>query len=117
MLSSCEIVLLLPAWAVREMISSAVHLLVQLTRFPDGVRRITWVTELTGRDGNTILTNDLFRYVQTGVDENGKSLGFFTGMGKPPKFYKEFKLGGIDVPLSLFTKKEGTDQFMRGGGK
>ena len=55
------------------MIASAVHMVIQLTRFPDGVRRVTWVTEITGRDGNTILTNDIFRYVQTGVDEDGKS--------------------------------------------
>jgi pilus assembly protein CpaF len=112
MMSSAE----LPIWAVREMIASAVHMIVQLTRFSDGVRRITWVTELTGRDGNTILTNDLFRYVQTGVDDDGKSIGIFTGCGKPPKFYKEFKLGGIDMPLELFEKKEGADAYLRGGG-
>jgi len=105
----------LPVWAVREMISSAVHLIVQLTRFADGKRRVTYVTEITGRDGNTLLTQDLFRFCQTGVDEAGKSVGFFTGCGKPPKFYPEFKLGGLDVPLSLFNKKEGADHYLRGG--
>jgi len=107
----------LPIWAVREMISSAVNMFVQLTRFSDGVRRVTWVTEITGRDGNTVLTNELFRYCQTGVGENGESIGFFTGCGKPPKFYGEFKLGGIDVPLSLFQKHPEADKYLRGGGR
>ena len=107
----------LPIWAVREMIGSAVHLVIQLTRFPDGVRRITWVTELTGRDGNTILTQDLFRFCQTGVSPEGKTQGIFTGCGKPPKFYREFELGGVHVPLSLFNKKPGADEYMREMGQ
>jgi pilus assembly protein CpaF len=113
MMASAE----LPVWAMREMISSAIHMIVQLTRFPDGVRRVTWVTELTGRDGNTVLTQDLFRYCQTGVDENGRSQGFFTGCGKPPKFYHEFKLAGIELPLSLFAKRPDADQYLHGTGK
>ena len=64
-----------------------------------------------------VLSQDLFRFCQTGVDEEGKSLGEFTGCGKPPKFYPQFKLAGIDVPLSLFNKKEGMDEYMRGSGK
>jgi pilus assembly protein CpaF len=105
----------LPIWAVREMVSSAVHIILQLTRFPDGKRRVTYVTEITGRDGNTVLTQDIFRFVQTGVDENGKSVGFHTGCGVPPKFYADFKMDGIDVPLTLFTKKPGADEYLRGG--
>jgi len=92
-------------------------MIIQLTRFPDGVRRITYVTELTGRDGTTILTQDLFRYCQTGVDEEGKSQGLFTGCGKPPKFYQEFKLGGVDMPLSLFNKHPQADHYLLGSGK
>ncbi|MBI3288153.1 MAG: Flp pilus assembly complex ATPase component TadA [Elusimicrobia bacterium] len=107
MMASAE----LPVWAMREMISSAVHMLVQLTRFPDGVRRITWVTEITGREQNTILTQDIFRYYQTGVDEQGRSIGFFTGCGSPPKFFEEFKLSGLSVPLELFRKTPEAVQF------
>ncbi|MBI5595155.1 MAG: Flp pilus assembly complex ATPase component TadA [Elusimicrobia bacterium] len=109
----------LPIWAVREMVSSAVHMIIQLTRFPDGVRRITYVTELTGRDGNTVLSQDIFRYCQTGVDSEGKSQGFFTGCGVPPKFYPEFKLEGLEgkVPLTLFHKRPGSDEYLRGSGK
>ncbi|MBI3298753.1 MAG: Flp pilus assembly complex ATPase component TadA [Elusimicrobia bacterium] len=107
----------LPIWAVREMVSSAVHMIIQLTRFPDGKRRITYVTELTGRDGNTVLSQDLFRYCQTGVDSEGKSIGFFTGCGVPPKFMADFKLDGIEVPFALFNKKPGADEHLRGSGR
>jgi pilus assembly protein CpaF len=107
MMASAE----LPIWALREMIASAVHLVVQITRFPDGVRRCTWVTEVTGRDQNTILAQDLFKYIQTGVDEQGKSLGFFSGCGKPPHFYEEFKLAGVNVPVELFKKNPEMARF------
>ncbi|TPW21533.1 MAG: pilus assembly protein CpaF [Elusimicrobia bacterium] len=113
MMASAE----LPIWAVREMVASAVHMIIQLTRFPDGKRRITYVTEITGRDGNTVLSQDLFRFVQTGVDDKGMSVGMFTGCGVPPKFYSDFKLDGIDVPLSLFHKKPGADEYLRGSGR
>ncbi|MBI5242646.1 MAG: Flp pilus assembly complex ATPase component TadA [Elusimicrobia bacterium] len=100
MMASAE----LPIWALREMIASAVQIIVQITRFPDGKRRCTWVTEVTGRDANTILTQELFKYIQTGMDSEGKTLGFFTGCGKPPKFYEDFKRAGINVPLDTFKK-------------
>jgi len=96
----------LPIWALREMISSAVHLIVQLTRFSDGTRKVTAITEITGRDENQILTHDIFRYIQTGMDENGKVLGYFTATGEPPKFYQDFKTHGINVPIDLFWTEE-----------
>jgi pilus assembly protein CpaF len=113
MMASAE----LPIWAVREMISSAVNLIVQLTRFSDGKRRVTYVTEITGRDGNTLLTQHIMRFAQTGVDENGVSEGIFSGCGVPPKFYPDFKIEGLDVPLSLFEKKPGYDEAIRRFGE
>ncbi|MEF3280261.1 MAG: CpaF family protein [Elusimicrobiota bacterium] len=92
----------LPIWALREMISSAVHIIVQLTRFSDGTRKVTSITEITGRDENKILTHELFKFVQTGVDESGKILGYFTATGEPPKFYPDFKTHGFDVPVEMF---------------
>ena len=92
-------------------------MIIQLTRFSDGKRRVTYVTELTGRDGNTVLSQHIFRFAQTGVDEQGKTEGFFSGCGTPPKFYPEFKLAGIDVPLRLFEKKPGFDEAIQRFGK
>lgn len=96
----------LPIWALREMISSAVHMIVQLTRFPDGTRKITAVTEITGREENQILIHDLFRYHQTGMDENGKVVGYFSATGDPPKFFKDFETHGIPMPVELFWTEE-----------
>ena len=96
----------LPIWALREMIASAVHMIVQLTRFSDGTRKITAITEITGREENQILIHDIFRYHQTGMDENGKVVGYFSATGDPPKFYKDFETHGLHVPVEMFWTEE-----------
>ncbi|HOW88936.1 MAG TPA: ATPase, T2SS/T4P/T4SS family [Elusimicrobiales bacterium] len=97
----------LPVWALREMIASAVHLIIQLTRFSDGTRKVTAVTEITGREENQITIHDLFRYHQTGIDkESGRVLGQFTATGDPPKFFKDFEAHGIPMPIDLFWTEE-----------
>ncbi len=105
----------LPIWALREMIASAVHMIVQLTRFSDGTRKITAITEITGREENQITIHDIFRYHQTGMDENGKVVGYFSATGDPPKFYKEFETHGMNVPIEMFWTEEQKRQRM--GGK
>ncbi|MBI4387128.1 MAG: CpaF family protein [Elusimicrobia bacterium] len=97
----------LPMFVLREMISSAVHVIVQISRFQDGTRKVTFVTEITGRDENSILTQDLFRYEQTGTEEGGRVLGAFTGCGATPTFYEEFKQKGFQVSRELFRKGGG----------
>ncbi|MDD2772807.1 MAG: ATPase, T2SS/T4P/T4SS family [Elusimicrobiales bacterium] len=103
----------LPIWALREMICSAVHMVVQLSRFADGTRKVTYVTEVTGREENQILTHDIYRFVQTGVDERGKVVGKFTATGEPPKFYPEFATKGMHVPVEAFW----TEQQKKARGK
>ncbi len=92
----------LPMTVLTEMISSAVNLFVQITRFPDGKRRVTWITECVGRDGAKILTKNIFRFIQTHVDEKGKSFGYFTACDYIPRFYNEFKLKGLEIPPEFF---------------
>ncbi|MBI4655976.1 MAG: Flp pilus assembly complex ATPase component TadA [Elusimicrobia bacterium] len=96
----------LPIWALREMISSAVHVIVQLTRFSDGTRKVTAVTEITGREENQILTHDIFRYYQTGLDSSSKVIGYFTATGDPPRFFKDFETHGMRVPIEMFWTEE-----------
>ncbi len=100
----------LPMNVLIEMISSAVNLFVQITRFPDGKRRTTWVTECVGRDGIQILRKNIFRFIQTHVDEKGNSYGYFTACDYIPRFYEEFKLKGLEIPTEVFmserTKKK-----------
>lgn len=96
----------LPIWAIREMISSAVNLIVQLSRFSDGSRKVTYITEICGQKDGVIQSKDLFRYTQTGVDEKGKVQGNFAPTGELPTFFAEFKAKGIDVPESIFKGKQ-----------
>lgn len=95
----------LPMFVLREMISSAVHLIVQITRFADGTRKVTYISEVTGRNDETILMQDLFRYEQTSTDQSGRTIGYFTGCGGLPTFFEEFKQKGINMPQGVFTAK------------
>ncbi len=94
----------LPIFAIREMISSAVNMIVQLSRFSDGSRKVTYITEMHGQKDNEIQSTDLFRYVQTGVDENGKVQGVFAPTGNLPTFYDEFAAKGCPVDKEVFSK-------------
>ena len=94
----------LPIFAIREMISSAVNMIVQLSRFSDGSRKVTYITEMTGQKDGVIQSVDLFRYVQTGVDENGKVEGFFAPTGNIPSFFGDFKAKGVPLQEDIFTK-------------
>ncbi|MBR3632550.1 MAG: Flp pilus assembly complex ATPase component TadA [Elusimicrobiaceae bacterium] len=94
----------LPIFAIREMISSAVNMIVQLSRFSDGSRKVTYITEMHGQKDGMIQSTDLFRYVQTGVDENGKVQGMFAPTGNLPTFYNDFKAKGVPVPEDVFLK-------------
>jgi len=92
----------LPIFAIREMISSAVNMIVQLSRFSDGSRKVTYITEMHGQKDGQIQSTDLFRYVQTGVDENGKVQGLFAPTGNLPTFYEEFAAKGQPVDEEIF---------------
>lgn len=94
----------LPIFAIREMISSAVNMIVQLSRFSDGSRKVTYITEMHGQKDGNILSTDLFRYVQTGVDESGKVTGVFAPTGNIPTFFGDFKAKGVPVAEEIFTK-------------
>lgn len=95
----------LPVKAIREQIASAVDLVIQQSRLKDGSRRITHLTEVQGMEGETIVLQDLFKFEQTGIDENGKIIGRIKASGIRPKFMPVFEAYGIDIPKDLFVKK------------
>lgn len=92
----------LPERAIREQISSALNLVIQLSRFADGTRKITSVSEITGMEGNTIVMQDIFVFKRTGVAPDGRILGEFVPTGVRPKFIDKFKVSGITVPAHIF---------------
>jgi pilus assembly protein CpaF len=92
----------LPVRAIREQVAAAVDLIVQQSRFGDGSRRITHVSEVTGMEGDTVQMNDIFLYKQQGFDADGRVRGHFVATGQVPQFYQELRERGIDVDLSIF---------------
>ena len=97
----------LPVRAIREQISSAIDLILHQSRIRDGSRKITYITEVQHMEGNTITTQDIFRFVQTGFDENGKALGHFACTGLKPGFLDKFALSGIELPEDFFQEDVG----------
>lgn len=93
----------LPVAAIREMVASAIHLIVQISRYSDGSRRLTNITEITGVESGTVSMQDIFRYQQQGFDENGKVKGYFEATGVIPHFYEEMRQRGLDVDMSIFS--------------
>lgn len=92
----------LPVRAIREQISSAIDLILQQSRIRDGSRKVTYITEVQHMEDNIITTQDIFRYVQTGIDENGKAVGHFVSTGLKPSFYDKFALYGVELPEGFF---------------
>ncbi len=92
----------LPARAIRDQIASAVQLVVQQSRMQDGSRRITYVTEICGQEGNEFVTRDVFRFEQTGMTPDGKATGQFRPTGHVPAFVKNLPNFGIQVPEEIF---------------
>jgi pilus assembly protein CpaF len=94
----------IPMQAVREQIASAVDVIVQLTRSYDGSRRITSVTEITGMESGRIQLAEIFTWEQTGRDDQGKSIGHYTGCDYVPSFYEELTRMGFSVDLATFDR-------------
>ena len=90
----------LPVSAIREQIASAVNIIVQQTRLPDGSRKIVQISEITGREKDIVLMQDIFNFVQTGLDENGKIQGYYAATGNIPAFVETLKAKG-DLRLDL----------------
>ncbi len=94
----------LPIRAIREMVSSAIDVIVHTNRLSDGTRKIVQITELCAtEDGKDIALKDIFEFKQTGVDPQGKVLGYFSATGYIPSFFDEFKSRGMDIGKDMFT--------------
>ena len=97
----------LPVRAIREQIASALDLIIQQSRIQDGSRKITYITEVQKMEGDTIVLQDLFTYVQTGINESGKSVGYYEASGLQPMFLQKFKMNGVELPQSFLQKLRG----------
>ena len=92
----------IPGEFLRRYISSAMDVIIHLTRLSDGSRKIISFQEIAGMEGNIITLQEIFSFQQTALDENGRVKGKFKSEGVRPKFVEKFNVAGITVPDDIF---------------
>ena len=95
----------LPVRAIREQISMAVQLVVHQERMRDGKRRVTAVTEIVGMEGDVLTMQDIFRFEQEGMDDDGRIIGSLQATGMRPKYYETIVDNGGTISMDIFTPK------------
>jgi len=88
--------------SIRSQIAAAIRLIVQLQRLSDGSRRVTSVTEITGMEGDIVQMQEIFRFVRTGTDADGRIMGHFEATGMRPRFLQELAVHGVRLPADAF---------------
>jgi len=92
----------IPDTVCRRQISSALDVVVQVSRLSDGTRKVTNVSEITGMEGDVVAMQDIFVFEKHGVRENGEVLGEFRATGIRPKFSDRLLVTGIQLPAAMF---------------
>ncbi|MFZ2101498.1 MAG: CpaF family protein [Oricola sp.] len=88
--------------SIRSQISSAIGLIVQLTRLSDGKRKVTSVAEVTGMEGDVIQMQEIFTFRRTGMTAEGNIIGHFEATGIRPRFLEELHAMGVEFPGEYF---------------
>lgn len=94
----------LPVRAIREQIANAIDLIVHQARLRDGSRRVMYITEIVGMEGDVITMQDLFVFEQEGIDEMGRVKGRLRATGLRPRCYDRIVSAGIRLPLTIFQR-------------
>jgi pilus assembly protein CpaF len=92
----------LPVRAIRQQMSSAINVIVQIARMGDGSRRVTYISECCGMEGENVTLQDLFVFEKTGLGENGRVKGRFRATGIRPRFSERLQAAGITMAPALF---------------
>jgi pilus assembly protein CpaF len=95
----------IPDKTIRQMLTSAVHIVVQATRLADGSRKVTGIAEVGDMDGDEVTMNDLFTFQRTGINQRGKVLGSFVASGFKPRCMTRLKAYGIHLSPAIFSEK------------
>ncbi len=93
----------LPENASRHQIASAINVVIQVNRLPDGSRKVTSVSEITGMEGNIVTMQDLYVFDRRGYDEQNRVRGEFRATGIRPKFGEKLFAAGISLPEAIFS--------------
>ena len=92
----------IPNEAVRRYVSSALNVIIHVSRLVDGSRKVVDFQEITGMEGNVITTQNIFTFEQAGIDRKGQAKGHFRMSGILPRFTERFKAMGIPVLYEIF---------------
>jgi pilus assembly protein CpaF len=95
----------LPVKAMRQQIASAINIIIQASRLQGGPRRITSICEVTGMEGDVISLSEIFKFVQRGVNQNGRAYGIFVATGIRPRCLDRLEAAGVPLPLTLFQER------------
>jgi pilus assembly protein CpaF len=95
----------MPIKAMRQQIASAVNILIQASRLQGGIRRVTSITEIVGMEQDTVVMQDIYKYVQEGIDETGRARGHFEATGIRPNFMNKLEAAGVRLPSSAFKQR------------
>ncbi len=92
----------IPEKAIRELVSSAINIIVQISRFSDGTRKISSISEIVGMEQGTISMQEIFHFEKKGVDADGKTLGVFRPTGIRPRYLQQMQASGIHLSPEIF---------------
>ena len=92
----------IPESAIRRQVSSAIDVVVQVSRLSDGTRKVVSLAEITGMEGEVVTMQDIFIFRKRGIRENGEVIGEFVPTGVRPKFAEKLQVTGIHLPASMF---------------
>ncbi len=95
----------LPPKAIREQVSSALNVIIQVARLSDGTRKIVKVSEITGMEGDVVVMQDIFVFEKQGLDEEGNVIGHFRATGVRPKFLDVIHTAGIQLGSEIFASR------------
>ena len=92
----------IPLRSIRSQIASAIDVVVQVQRLSDGRRKLISLSELSGMEGDVITMQEIFRFRQTGIDQDGQVLGRFEALGVRPRFAEHLAARGSPIAADLF---------------
>ena len=95
----------LPLKAIRSQLSEAVHIIIQASRLQGGPRKVTYITEVLNMEQDTIILQDIFKFEQRGIDEDGKAIGEFVSTGVRPHCMEMLESAGVRLPANLFSQR------------
>ena len=98
----------LPDKAIRRQIASAIDVILQVSRMSDGTRKVIYLSEITGMEGETVSVQDIFQFHKRGVGPKGEVLGEFAPVGIRPKFADRLEVAGLKLPPDMFSRLRGS---------